>query len=264
MTGLLTRRRIRKRAGVSAAREYERLKKEWRARNRTLFRGLALVVAVALVATWWPARHDVWLYLGGMLSGALLMGFALLRESPPPWIENYQVGAWGEERTAKVLAPLLRQGWVVRHDLNRLKSNLDHVVIGPGGVFILDTKNLHGSVHVNGDVLSLTRPGENRPTYAHDKAAHAARRQGVDLNRLLKQRCGIGPWVTAVVVVWADFPQRSVDGRNMSYVHGDELVEWLSAQPARLNAKQVEQIAVALEPGQRRRPRHTTDVPAQP
>ena len=209
--------------------------------------------------TAFAARHDIWPWLGGLVTGVLLTFLIAMRESPPAWIENYQVGAWGEERTAKALAPLLKAGWVVLHDLNRFKSNLDHVIVGPAGVFVLDTKNLHGSVTVDGDTLSLTRPGETRVAYANDNLARSARRQGWDLNRLLKQRCNLSPWVSAVVVVWAEFPQRAVAANKMSYVHGDHLVDWLSHQPARLSAAQVAQIAAALQPGQRRR---SADSPA--
>jgi hypothetical protein len=37
---------------------------------------------------------------------------------------------------------LERQGWVVLHDLAipGSRTNLDHLVIGPGGVFVIDSK----------------------------------------------------------------------------------------------------------------------------
>jgi hypothetical protein len=106
---------------------------------------------------------------------------------------------------------------------------------------------------VTGDQLVLTRPGETKPDYTSGRLASQARSQGFDLNRLLRQRCQLSPWVTAVVVLWADFPQLSAKGRSMSFVHGEHLVEWLLAQPARLNANQIEQIVGALQPGRRRK-----------
>jgi hypothetical protein len=55
-------------------------------------------------------------------------------------------GAAGERRTARVLAALERQGWVVLHDLAvpRSRANLDHLAIGPGGVFVIDSKQYRG------------------------------------------------------------------------------------------------------------------------
>ena len=261
MAGMMERRRIRRRAGASAALEYERRKRAWHAQHHKEFLTVAVIAAVIVIATLIAAWH-VWPWVGGMASGAALTFYIAMWESPPTWIENWQMGAFGEERTAKILMPLLKRGWVIVHDLNRIKSNLDHVLIGPSGVFVLDTKNMHGTAQADGDRLSLTRPGETRVAYSHDRPARQARAQGVDLNRVLRQRCQLSPWVTAVVVLWADFPQQVVAGRSMSYVHGDHLVDWLLAQPARLNANQIDQIAAALRPGQRRRTNSPETDPA--
>jgi hypothetical protein len=257
-----TQRRITRQAGSSAASEYRRLTKEWRASKRRFFRSLTAVAVLVYLLTFIPSRHHPFVYLGGVLTGALAFGVALLRETPPPWIENWQIGAWGEQRTAAALMPLLRRGWVVVHDLGRLKSNVDHVLIGPAGVIVLDSKNLHGTVRVSGDRLALTRPGQDRTAYESDSCARQARSQAADVNALFRQRIGQRPWVTAVVVIWADFPEVSASANNVNFVHGDHLREWLEKQPARLNAQQIEELAGALGP--RHSPHSRTALPADP
>jgi hypothetical protein len=263
MTGPLTRRRLRKRAGASAVREYEKLKKQWRADRRGFFWGAGAFTFAFVAVTALVGIHHLWVYSGGMLSGAVLMAFLLLRESPPPWIENWQVGAWGEQRTARAIEPLLSRGWVIVHDLDRFKFNLDHVLIGPGGVYVLDTKNFPGMAEAKGDDLQITRPDGRAGHHGADLARNA-RGQGSELNRILRQRCGVKAWVNAVVVLWAEFPAKVVAADRMSYVHGGHLVEWLEAQPARLNSNQIAQIAAALAPGQRRRVPSRSEAPAQP
>lgn len=253
VTGPLQRRRIRRQAGGRAVREYETRKRQWRREKRRLFVGLGLVVAILFVVTYVPAHDHQWSYWGGVVFGCGLAFYVALRESPPPWIEQYQIGAWGEEQTARVVEPLLRRGWVALHDLSTLKANLDHVLTGPGGVFVLDSKNLHGTVEVVGEAMSLTRPGTEKAAYVSDSLALSARRQAMDVNRMLRQRGGLRLWVHAVVVVWADFPQQVAAGRNMVFVHGDHLVDWLGRQPARLNAGQIAEVSAALRPGRRRR-----------
>jgi len=59
---------------------------------------------------------------------------------------NWARGARGERRTARQLARLTRHGWVVLHDLAIPGSgaNADHLLIGPGGTFLLDSKNWRG------------------------------------------------------------------------------------------------------------------------
>ena len=49
----------------------------------------------------------------------------------------------GGEATGRALAGLDGSEWTVLHDVRwpgRKKAKLEHVVIGPGGVFVVDTK----------------------------------------------------------------------------------------------------------------------------
>lgn len=69
--------------------------------------------------------------------------------------EMWERGAEGEVAVARVL-DALPDGWVTLHDLawpGRQRANIDHVVIGPGGVFVVDAKNWSGRVEVRDQVL---------------------------------------------------------------------------------------------------------------
>jgi len=68
----------------------------------------------------------------------------------------FERGAEGEEATATVLAALPSGEWAIFHDLRwpgRKFANVDHVVVGPPGVFVIDSKNWSGSIAVNDNVL---------------------------------------------------------------------------------------------------------------
>jgi hypothetical protein len=68
----------------------------------------------------------------------------------------YERGAEGERVTAAVLEELPNEEWTVFHDLRwpgRRYANVDHVVVGPPGVFVIDTKNWSGHIKVQADVL---------------------------------------------------------------------------------------------------------------
>jgi Nuclease-related domain len=75
-----------------------------------------------------------------------------LRFRPSPDARAWRRGAAGERRTARLLGPLERHGWVVLHDLALpgSRANLDHLVIGPGGVFIVDSKQYRGRLQLDG------------------------------------------------------------------------------------------------------------------
>ena len=70
--------------------------------------------------------------------------------------ERWERGAAGEAETATHLEALRAQGWVVFHDVRwpgRPRANIDHIAVGPGGVFVIDSKNWAGSIAVPDDVL---------------------------------------------------------------------------------------------------------------
>jgi hypothetical protein len=81
---------------------------------------------------------------------ALAAGWGL-RFKPSPDAVAWRRGAAGERRTARLLGPLERHGWAVLHDLAvpGSRANLDHLVIGPGGVFVIDSKQDRGRLQLD-------------------------------------------------------------------------------------------------------------------
>jgi hypothetical protein len=89
------------------------------------------------------------------LAVAALVGWRL-RFRPSEAARSWQRGAAGERQTARLLDRLTRDGYVVFHDLAVPGSpaNVDHLVIGPSGVFVIDSKQWTGSVHQSADGLA--------------------------------------------------------------------------------------------------------------
>jgi Nuclease-related domain len=88
------------------------------------------------------------LVLGALAAVAAGWG---LRFKPSPDAVAWRRGAAGERRTARLLGPLERHGWAVLHDLALpgSRANLDHMVIGPGGVFVIDSKQYRGRLRLD-------------------------------------------------------------------------------------------------------------------
>jgi Nuclease-related domain len=132
--------------GASAAAYYRRRRAaEWTLYQRTLPLRLAGVVLAALVAGLAVGQAAPVLAGWAALLAAMLVGWRL-RFQVSQDARNWQRGARGERRTARQLRPLLQHGWVVFHDLAVPSSgaNADHLVIGPGGAFLVDSKNWRG------------------------------------------------------------------------------------------------------------------------
>jgi hypothetical protein len=85
----------------------------------------------------------------GLLAAAALAWMLRFRVSPAT--SALRRGAAGERRTARLLRPLEDRGWVVLHDLAIPGSaaNIDHLVIGPGGVAVVDSKQYRGRLRLD-------------------------------------------------------------------------------------------------------------------
>jgi hypothetical protein len=89
------------------------------------------------------AALSLWASLAVLSAGAVLWWWAG-RSDPHRWLR----GAAGEVATAEVLATLTPRRWTVLHDLHLPGShaNIDHLVIGPTGVWVVDTKTTRATV----------------------------------------------------------------------------------------------------------------------
>ncbi|WP_370247649.1 nuclease-related domain-containing protein [Nocardioides sp.] len=90
----------------------------------------------------------------------------------------WEKGAAGEALTATALAEL-DPTWTAWHDLHwpgRQRANLDHLVIGPGGIFVIDSKNWSGAVTVREGVLRQQGYRRDREVSGAGEAALAVAR----------------------------------------------------------------------------------------
>jgi hypothetical protein len=137
--------------GASAHAQYRRLRAaEWAAWTRGLPWRLATCLTASLGA--WLATGLAGLPAGGRAAAALLTAVGV------GWRRRFRVsaearawrrGAAGERKTARLLRRLERDGYTSLHDLAVPGSaaNVDHLVIGPPGVFVVDSKQYSGRVH---------------------------------------------------------------------------------------------------------------------
>jgi hypothetical protein len=139
------------RPGGSAQARWRRMRAaEWAAWIRTLPWRVAAVLGIGAGAGVLGSllASRLGLVVGGLAATAAGWG---LRFRPSPDAVAWRRGAAGERRTARLLGPLERQGWAVLHDLAvpGSRANLDHLVIGPGGVFVIDSKQYRGRLQLD-------------------------------------------------------------------------------------------------------------------
>ena len=123
---------------------------EWAAWIRTLPRRVAVILGIGVAGGMLGSllAPRLGLVLGGLAAVAAGWG---LRFRPSPDAAAWRRGAEGERRTARLLDPLEQHGWAILPDLAipGSRANIDHLVIGPGGVFVIDSKQYRGRLHLD-------------------------------------------------------------------------------------------------------------------
>lgn len=162
-----------------------------------------------------------------------------------PKFRNLNRGERGELRVGDVLHDLRSYGYRAVHDLVRDGFNVDHVLVGPAGVFAIETKFRSGKGEItfrNGEGLFVGGFPEEKNSLSQARASAA------EVNRLIKETCRIDVWVKPVVVFVGDWrvknDWRTTDARVFTT---DRLADHIVNQQPRLTRREIDLIASNLE-----------------
>jgi hypothetical protein len=155
---------------------------------------------------------------------------------------SWYKGAIGERDVAKILDSL-GPDFVVLHavPIGAGESDIDHVVIGPTGVFTINTKNHAGkSIFVSGRAFMVNGQHTDHMRNASFEADRAA--------RLLAGAAGVWTPVQPLIVV-AGGARLKMGKKRPSVVvlRSEQLRGWLFALPRRLSQQEVEYLAMVAE-----------------
>lgn len=158
-------------------------------------------------------------------------------------LQAAEAGGEGERAVAAELLALERFGWTALHDSpwpGRERANIDHIVVGPGGVVVVDTKNWSAPVTVRRGTL---RCGRNRQGSAVESVAA----QTGALATLLdpRQRASLRG---ALCVSHQDVEPSSL-AHEVTVVGRQQLNAWLTSLPAQLSPDQVRAVMSRIERG---------------
>jgi hypothetical protein len=221
-----------KRSPTSKKRAGRRVREQLRAeawqivrRNRGFFTRYALGYLAATACfvalyVWWGYPRFAW-FMGGLLLGFIpsLVTYFLISQG----LAHRQMGGDAETWTAEELEALDRRTWRVFHDVPVRYGNVDHVAVGPGRVYAIETK--------------WTSAGGR---YVADLAASAGR-QAKRLSEELSRR-GAGRPVVPLLVIWGpgigqelgDRPKMVEDVRVVAGPHASTWLEKMREAADRL------------------------------
>lgn len=153
----------------------------------------------------------------------------------------WRTGADGEEYVGQRLNKLREKGWHVLHSVPVGKKNadIDHVVIGPGGVFTVNSKN-HGGKRIWVAKYQMRVNGQPVP-YLRNSRHEAARAK-----KLLQAKLGFPVPVMGTVVVLTGTIVPEVTYRDkpddVRVLDKWDVPRWFKKRPRVLSPEQVQQV----------------------
>ena len=169
---------------------------------------------------------------------------------------NRYLGYFGERVVAEHLEPLKAQGWRIFHDVpvtaQTHKANLDHVAVGPAGVFAIETKTRRkGSARPGFDEHKAYFDGRSLvwPWGEDNHGLEQAERSASWLADMLQAETGERVPVTPILTLpgWVVEMKPSRDSRTCRVANPKELAKLLPAGATVLDARQIDAIAAKLE-----------------
>lgn len=149
-------------------------------------------------------------------------------------------GALAEEKVETKLTALPEE-FVSFHDLAFPGFNIDHVAVGPGGVFVIETKSHGGKITSNGNQLLLngSSPEKDFINQTWSQTYH--------IKNLLKERLGKEIPVHPVLCFTNAFVQVRGTVKGVSVVNGGYLNTHIARQKPTLDKGQIDQVVASLK-----------------
>ena len=154
--------------------------------------------------------------------------------------DNWDRGAEGELITSTMLDALRLQGWAVLDDLAdpHSRANIDHVLIGTGGIVVIDSKNYAGGVTLSNGVL-------RHNGWSLDGELDALDRYCQIVAEALGP-AGVGVPVRGILCIHEAKMEGPVLVRGRAAVPAAVLVSWLRAQPQVLSLSSIPRLRDAI------------------
>jgi hypothetical protein len=154
-------------------------------------------------------------------------------------------GERGERHVADVLEELRSDGYTPIHDIVRDGFNVDHVLVGPGGVFAIETKFRSG----HGEIIFRDRETLLVGGFPEEKdCLKQARGSAKAVSQLIAENCARRELVTPIVVFVGDWKIKNEwRDTNARVFTPDGLLRYIRNQQPQLTLNEIELIASHLE-----------------
>ncbi len=147
---------------------------------------------------------------------------------------TWSIGAEGEESVIRALQNLDSSFKVVNDIvLPGDNQNIDHVVVGPAGIFVIETKNYNGIIRCYGDEWSRKKIGRRGTVYdgGIGNPSKQAKRNAIVLKNWLQSQNVLVTYIDAIVVFTNEDVELRVSKPTVKVVHVDDLLPVFNPKP---------------------------------
>lgn len=200
---------------------------------------LSFVLLGAFLSALVMSSHT-WIF--ALLFVASLISVAVYWRRGMRRVESFFRGARGEERVAGVLGGL-PDAYHVFHDYVAGGEHVDHVVVGPAGVFSVETKSWRGGVAFEDGHILVNGALPSRDPLSQ------ARREAEQVRTKLK-RLGFGMSVVPVVCFASDtFRAGAAMCGAVQVMNAAAIRDWLLSQPESVSGSDLARLVQLMETG---------------
>lgn len=175
--------------------------------------GMLFLAAWEWYRYWQPSQLSPWVITAAALGVCVYVAIRIYRILPR--LRSLRQGIDGEKAVGQFLDRLREQGYHVFHDIVGERFNVDHVLIGPGGVFTIETKTwskpAKGEARIRYDGETLTAAGHTPDRDPIIQAKAQARWLAELLRESTGRRLGVQP-----VVVFPGWFVEAAPGSHLS------------------------------------------------
>ena len=139
----------------------------------------------------------------------------------------YNGGRQGEKRVNRLLGSSLSDDYYLINDLylQGSRGDIDHILLAPNGIFVLETKNWRGKITCNGDKWNRAGKGDLPSSPSRQVKWNASRIKRIIDNSPTLRTLGI--WVEGIVVLTNKHTTLNLNSPTVPILKLDHLLKYI-------------------------------------
>jgi len=163
---------------------------------------------------------------------------------------NYQLGFDGERFVGEELSRLIASGFEIYHDVPFDGFNIDHVVVGPRGVFVIETKARRKPVNLEGKKeFRVVFDGKllQWPWGSDGHGVDQAKNNAKTLAAWLSSSAGENIWVMPILTLPGWMVDRTAPSKDIGVLNPKEIKQFCSSFQGTLTGTQITRVCHQLD-----------------